>query len=668
MHRSGFAWPAALMAMCAIGMAMASAPMPSESMRSEGMPSGSTSSTGAPSQAVPASRPSPPSLDDILRPSKHGIVTISPNGRYIAATLRMPENKQNRVVLAIHDRVSNQLIRVLDPDARSEISRVWWAGDRRLFVMNSWSDDNVQQYFLEPQVVAVNVDGTDKRAFPATIVDTLIDDDDHMLIERCARRTSKGCLSYVQKVDTLGGVDGPRLADAPQVGSSFFTDNAGRVRFAYAWGDDDIQKVWIRKDEGWEIFNDEARSGVEIELIGTSRDDTRMYFLSERADGPDVIERLDFASGERSVAMSDAKLDPAFVVWSADGRQPIGAAYGLGVPRARFWDPSDPDAKLLRSMEAAFPDDAVVFANGSRDGRHVVVKVWSDRDPGSFYLLDRDSRRMDLLVRTSPWLDPDALARSEPITFRARDGVELHGYLTLPTTAAAPPPLVVLPHGGPFGVRDSWDYDEETQLLAARGFAVLRINYRGSAGHGRAFERAGYRQWGLKIMDDIVDGTRWAMAGGRVDPQRVCVWGTSFGGYAALMGVAREPGLYRCAISTSGPTDLLITRKWGDTHQSRWGRHFLDEAVGDDDAALHEQSPVKHVGRIDVPVLLVHGRHDARVSFEHARAMVAAMEKARRPMDTFFFVDETHGIHGEENRREYYGRVLTFLDAHLGAR
>jgi dipeptidyl aminopeptidase/acylaminoacyl peptidase len=609
--------------------------------------------------------PPPPSIEDILRPSKHGIVAISPDGKYIAATQRLPENNRNRVVLAIFDRATNAPVRVLDPDEKSEISRVWWVGNERLFVMSSWGDDNVQQYYLDPLVVAVNVDGSGKRAFYAAIVDTLVDDDEHMLIERCAKRTSKGCLSFVQKVDTKGGITGPRLADAPQVGSSFFTDNAGNVRFAYAWGDDGQQKVWIRKGEDWALFNDEAVSGVEIELIGTSRDDADVFFLSERTQGPDVIERMRFDTGERNVVLSD----PAFIVWSADGRQPIGAAYGLGVPRARFWDPSDPDAKLLRGMEAAFPDDAVSFANGSRDGRHVVVNVWSDRDPGSFYLLDRDSKRMSLIARVSPWLDPAALARSEPIAFTSRDGVALRGYLTLPRAGrnGTKPPLVVLPHGGPFGVMDSWRYDEETQLLAAQGFAVLRINYRGSDGFGRAFERAGYRQWGLKIMDDIVDGTRWAMADGRIDPQRICLWGTSFGGYAALMGAARAPELYRCAISTSGATNLLITRKWGDTHQSRWGQHYLDEAVGDDEIALFEQSPVKHVDSIAAPLMLVHGNHDARVSFEHARAMVAAMDKAGKPMDTLFFDDETHGIHGEKNRHTYYRRVLAFLRTHLDA-
>ncbi len=607
----------------------------------------------------------PPTLEDILKPSLHDIVKISPNGRYVAATLRKPENNKNRMLLVIIDRETNKPVRVLDPEENAEISRVWWVNDERLFVMSTWGGDNVQQYYLDPRVVAINVDGSRIRSFYASIVDTLVDDDKHILIERCAKRTHKGCKTYVQKV-VEDRWTGPRIVDAPAIDTSFFTDNAGNVLFATAWDDDRVQRVWIRKGDGWEIFNDASQSGVEIDLIGTSRDDAKVFIRTERKQGPDVIERMDLATREREVVMSDPLLDPAFVVWSADGRQPIGAAYGLGVPRARFWDATDPDAKLLRGMEAVFPEDAVAFANGSRDGQHIVVNVWSDRDPGSFYLLDRKTKRMDIVARVKPWLNPDALARNQPIAFTTRDGLELHGYLTMPLATTSAPPLVVMPHGGPFDVKDDWAYDEEAQILAANGYAVLRINYRGSGGFGQAFQRSGYRQWGLKIMDDIVDGTRWAMADGRIDPKRVCIWGSSFGGYAALMGVAREPELYRCAISMAGATNLIITRKWGDTHRTEWGRHYLDEAVGDDEKALYEQSPVKHVANIQAKVLLIHGNDDQRVSFEHARAMVAAMEKAGKPMETFFFDDETHGVYGEKNRREYYGRVLKFLRANLG--
>lgn len=612
----------------------------------------------------------PPTLEDILKPSQHDLVTMSPSGKYVAATVRKPVNNENRMLLVVIDRQTNKPVRILDPEEKSEISQVSWANDERLFVRNAWGGDMVEQYYIDPRIIAVNVDGTRRRVIYDAIIDTLVDDDDHVLVAVCARRTAqRGCWSYVEKVDNDSSRKrGERqFEEGPEPGVEYIVDNAGQVRFASIDDDENIQRIWLRKGKVWETFHDSKDSKRKLWPIGTSRDDGVMFFQVERETGPDVIERYDFATGERKVVMSDPELDPAFIVWSADRRQPIGAAYGPGVPRARFWNADDPDAKLLRGMEKAFPEDAVAFLSGSKDGQHIVVEVWSDRDPASYYILDRATKKMDLVARRSPWLNPESLARSEPITFTARDGLVLHGYLTLPLAkTATPPPLIVMPHGGPFGVHDTWSYDEEVQLLAARGYAVLRVNYRGSSGRGVDFLRSGYRQWGYKIMDDIVDGTRWAAAGGRIDPRRICIWGTSFGGYASLMGAVRAPDLYRCAISTAGATNLNITRKWGDTHRSRSGKQYLDEAVGDDQVKLFDQSPLKYVSTLDTPILLVHGNHDQRVSFEHARAMVAAMEKAGKPMETFFFGDETHGIYGEENRKLYYERVLAFLKKHLG--
>lgn len=609
----------------------------------------------------------PLALNHILRPEEHTLVSMSPDGRYIAATLRMEQNHENRVVLVIIDRATLKPVRVLDPEEKAEISNIWWINDHRVYVQSAWGGNSFQQYYTDPRIVAIDVDGSHRKIMNVTVLDTLAKDPDNILIIRCGKTTSKGCMTFVEKrAQDLRG-SGDRIVDAPDLDVAYQTDNSGHVIFASNEDDDHVQKVWIRRDDTWVLFNDSSSSKVKVWMIGTSRDDSAAFLLAEREKGPDVIERYDFATGERSVVMSDPALDPLSIRWSADGLQPIGAAYGLGVSRARFWDPDDPDAKLLRAIEAAFPDDVVSFLQGSMDGKHVLVSVAGDRDPGSYYLLDRDTKHLDLLLRRKSWLDPSVLASAEPIMFAASDGVELNGYLTRPLGVPGNVPLVVLPHGGPFDVRDQWEYDEDVQILAAHGFAVLRVNFRGSSGRGRDFVESGYRQWGYRVMDDIFDGTRWAMQQPGIDPKRVCIWGSSFGGYAALMGAAKAPALYRCAISTSGPTNLEITRKWGDIHRSKWGRHFLDTAVGSDTAKLFDQSPLKYVDDIQVPILLVHGEHDQRVSFEHAKAFADAMMRAKKPLETMFFPDETHGIFGEKNRQSYYTRVLQFLDAHIGA-
>lgn len=603
----------------------------------------------------------PPSLDDLLKPQQTGLVTISPSGRYVAVTSRV----EGRLMLAIVDRTTLRLVRAIDPEENADIARVGWANDERILLMKAHRGTVVNESFLSPYLIAINVDGSRKRTIARSLMDTLIDDDARLLVTECGRKTSKGCYPVAFTVDNDGVDRSPRLAESPLVNADFVSDRAGRIRFAHGWDDDDVQQLWMHRNGQWEVVNHEAHSGVESTPIGTSRDGAAGFLRTERLDGPDVIERIDFGTGQREVVLSDPLLDPEYIVWSADQSQPIGAAYGLGVPRARFWDGNDPDARVLRQLEEAFPEDAVAFTSGSRDGRFAVVSVWSDRDPGSYYLYDREARKTSLIARSKPWLDMRALAPAKPVEFEARDGAKLHGYLTLPLAATGNPPLVVMPHGGPFGIKDQWFYDEEVQMLASRGYAVLRVNFRGSGGFGRAFMESGFRQWGRRMQDDLADGTRWAMASGLIDPQRMCIWGTSYGGYATLLAVERDPALFRCAVASAAVTDLSLQWKWGDIQRSRGGRNFLERAMGTDAKELAANSPVNHVGRIRSRLMVVHGVLDDRVAFMHARVLRKALDDAGIVYEGYFPSRETHGIHGEENRRTYYNRVLEFMERSL---
>lgn len=609
--------------------------------------------------------PPPPTLQDLLKPPQNTLANISPGGDYIAMGTRVGD----KVMAALLDRTTHQVVHGLEPADKGAIEALEWVSPRRIFVVSSRVYNGVAQSYLDPAILALDVDGRHRDAFYWDLVDTIRNDDDHILVRRCGKPDPDGCWTFVQKVDTKGGFNGPRLVDSPMPNAGFMADNDGKVRFAYATDEDDIQQLWVMGADGeWSQLNDEAKSGVEVAPVGISRDGATGFLRAERKDGPDVIERIDFATGARQVVLSDDRLDPSYILWSADGAQPIGAAYGRGVPRARFWDENDPDARLLKQLEAAFPDDAVVFQSGSRDGQHVIVGVWSDVDPGSTYLLDRAAKKTDLILRAKPWLDPRALAHAQPVSFKARDGLEITGYLTMPVTAPASglPPLVVLPHGGPFGIADGWGYDEEVQILAAHGYAVLRVNFRGSSGFGRSFMEAGYREWGRKMQDDVTDATRWAIGQGKVDGAHVCIWGSSYGGYAALMGGIEEPDLYKCVIATAAVADLNLMWKWGDTHRSKEGRAYLDRVIGVDKAELVRYSPTARAGELKAGLLLVHGVRDPRVSYEHAKAMQAALEKAGKKYSSYFPKNETHGVYGDENREEYYGRVLRFLDSYIG--
>lgn len=602
-------------------------------------------------------------LEDLIRPAQYDDMSISPDGVHLAAKVSLAD----RSVLVIVRRADLQVTAQVDPGKDGFVENAYWVSPRRVFVTTSRRFGLAEQPYLLPTVYALDADGRNRMSMPAGVIDPLVDDPEHVLIATCRKSNSKGCWSQVRRLRVDRSSGGEKIVDAPIPNANFLADSRGRVRFAWASDDTDNQQLYVYKDEAWVLLNDEAASGVEVVPIGTSLDDGTAYLWTEALDGPNAIDSYVFATGARARLLRDDLLDPAAIVWSFDGHEPIGAAYGLTVPTMRFFSESHPHAKLLRELERSFPEEYARVTSRTRDGALAVVTVTSDREPGRFYLLDARSGELTLLNRSRPWLDSKKLAAMQPITFKARDGLDLHGYLTLPAGGGGKNlPLVVKPHGGPYEIRDAWEYDEETQLLASRGYAVLQVNFRGSGGFGRGFVEAGYGEWGGAMQHDLTDATRWAIAEGVADPGRICLWGTSYGGYAALMGAAMEPSLYRCAIGAAGPYDLSMVWKWGDIQRSRWGRHYLETVIGRDQARLVERSPVHRVKDIQAAVMIVQGGLDARVSPEHAKAMRRALEGAGKPFEGYFPAELTHGIFGETAKKEYYRRVLSFLDRHLG--
>ena len=225
--------------------------------------------------------------------------------------------------------------------------------------------------------------------------------------------------------------------------------------------------------------------------------------------------------------------------------------------------------------------------------------------------------------------------------------------------------MVVMPHGGPFGIFDVWGFDHDTQLLAEAGYAVLQVNYRGSGNHGRAFQAAGAKQWGGAMQDDLTDATQWAIREGIADPERICIYGASYGGYAALMGAAKEPGLYRCAAGYVGVYDLPKMRE-DNKRIGRWATTWSDDWIGSDMQVLVSNSPNRLADRIKVPVFLAAGGEDERAPIEHSKMMERALRAAGVPVETLYYPDEGHGFYKPEHKREFYKRLLAFLHKNIG--
>lgn len=342
-----------------------------------------------------------------------------------------------------------------------------------------------------------------------------------------------------------------------------------------------------------------------------------------------------------------------------------------GTDGGRVYGFADPSARALwENVQRAFPGRAPVLVSWSNDLRKAVVYTAGDRDAGSYHVLDLDAARLTPAGAAYESITAEHVAPVQPVSYDAADGLEIRGYLTTPPGVQDPRglPLVVLAHGGPAS-HDVRSFDWWAQALASRGYAVLQPNFRGSTGRGDSFMEAGYGEWGRKMQTDLSDGVRYLAAQGVIDPERVCIVGASYGGYAAMAGPTLDPGVYRCAVAVAGVSDL---RRMVDDEASRgarrdntttryWNRFMGAERLGD--RSLDERSPARLAEQADAPILLIHGRDDSVVPIEQSRIMAAALRQANKPVELIELDGEDHWLSRGDTRTRMLTETVRFLEA-----
>ncbi|MEQ3530015.1 S9 family peptidase [Pseudoalteromonas sp. XMcav11-Q] len=619
-------------------------------------------------------------LEAFSKGSEFSSVKISPNGEYLGFITKA----EGKSILGFLELDGFKVIHAVRFNGNAQVGRYEWVNDNRVVLekeyIRGWRDH--PEYHGE--LFGVNVDGSRgrylvgyqgetqtgsrlKKATPlygtSYILDPLVNDEDKMLIVTYPWSGSKEPVTVVYEVNVHSGVR-RKVSISPRRMGRFLTDHQGEVRAVASTDDNGNTSVFIKntKDSDWKELT-LAQDLDDYWLHGFDESGKLAYLSAAKAGEPRGVYQLTLETGKLKHFFQDKLVDPSKIWRDPVNQTPFAIELDPDYPTYAFVDQDSIWSQRLKSLIASIPGNQIRIVSGTRDGSRVIVFAGSDINPGNYYLFDSKKNQLGLLVANRSWIDPNSMSTMEAISFKGRDGITIHGYLTTPQGKEKKNlPLIVMPHGGPHGPRDYWQFDPEVQMLASRGMAVLQINFRGSGGYGDAFEELGYRKWGKEIQYDIIDGTRDLISKGIADKNRICIMGASFGGYSALQSAILEPDLFQCAVGVVGVYDLPLMFEEGDIAQRSSGVAYLERVLGTDEKQLKEFSPSYNVEKLRVPVLIVHGGEDQRAPIEQAESLIDALKKADKPYQYYLLEDEGHGFYKPEHRLKYFKKVLAFLE------
>lgn len=582
---------------------------------------------------------------------------ISPNGQMII--FRAPHmGRMNVFVQRLGDTTSIPLTHETE---RSISDAFWESDDRIIFLKDQGGDENFHVLSVKPDGTGLT-DHTPFEKVRSGVVDILEDKPDELLISNNRRNPQ---IFDVYLLNAATG-DIKMVAENPGNITGWITDNDGKIRAAVT--SDGVNTSLLYRDSENDKFKTVITTSFKETLspILFTFDNKNLYCLSNLGrDKAAVVEFDPNTAKEVNVIYENPDVDISGLDYSKLRKVLTVVYYEEDKMQKHFLDSTM--KKIDDKIREKIPDYSFQITRNSKDETKLLVYASSDRYFGGYFLYDVKSGEFTRLADFKPWLKEENMAEMKPVSYKSRDGLTIHGYLTLPVGVKAENlPVVVNPHGGPWA-RDSWGFNPEVQFLANRGYGVLQMNFRGSTGYGRQFWEASFKEWGRTMQNDITDGVKWLIREGIADSSRIAIYGASYGGYATLAGITLTPGLYACAVDYVGVANMFTFMK---TIPPYWEplRKMFYEMVGDpvkDSLMLAEVSPVFLVNRIRCPLFVAQGANDPRVNINESNQIVDSLRKRGVTVEYMVKNNEGHGFYNQENQFDFYRAMEKFLGEHL---
>ncbi|WGL16178.1 prolyl oligopeptidase family serine peptidase [Microbulbifer bruguierae] len=613
-------------------------------------------------------------FEDLFRPAAYTNIRISPDGKYFAAGKVRDDGMIDGVII---ERRTMSVVSTIQMSGSYGITDIRWANKERVLFHFTSSGATYEGTYAWG-LAGMNVDGTRKDIIwrgtsdyggnEAAMLSGRIDDKHYRVLVYPSGEGLKFPYLYAYKLNIYTGKT-TRIARSPIRSATPIFDKDKNITHWVGYQPSSFKHFVVasRNASGdWdETVYDESK-GIFLPVAWVKGRKDWMWYV-DTIEAPTMgLYQVNEKTGEKRLVYRHPKVDYDEILSDDDGN-PWGAVINYDYPQVIYLDEENLYAQTHKRLQGTFPNQYIDVIDRTRDNNEWVVHIRDDRRMGSYYLYNQFDGALKFLANQAEWIDPTNVPATHPIRFTARDGMEINGYITLPVNKTAKKlPLIILPHGGPHGPRDYWGYNNERIMFANAGFAVMHINYRGSGGYGRNFLFDWYGHWGLEMQDDLTDATYWAIQSGIADQDRVCIYGASYGGYAALMGVVKEPDLYQCAIGYVGVYDLNTLLETGDIPLRKAGADYVKEAAGATEEKRRAQSSTPHVDRIKAPVFLVHGKRDVRAHWDHYTGMREALLAQQHRLETLVIPRAGHGAREDHSRKEIACRMIDFFNRHIG--